>query len=393
MHTLKIGNYIFLLLGLVVMVSHSAQAGTIDLDNIKPLSEVEFIEEGEFEAQTKLIEHTPKEDTALSYQVRLPKAWGENTAAPSQMMKSLGQETSLSKNVLGIVARYLSPPKEHMRSYFSVEALELDYEIGARHWFINYVLTNGLSLEQVGAENNREVEAIYIEVDKDVTYVVRVKAVINGARIVMARFAVPQDLYGAERVEQAQVLNSFRLTQRENKGVEALKIHGFLDQSFFDYPASWTLNAPIVRSIDRMRAMLYHGTKVGRLDGQMNIYLSNIASSTSRAEEIKYYRDKFVIENYELGKYLETVPMEYHKDMKLGMTQVYEMNPQVSNMINYELWVSVMEGEEYYYIISLLTPARSEEFYTWARNIAAFKMVIKGVRRSDEGVDYYQFIQ
>ncbi len=377
-----------LMLFSVCALGSSAWAIGIDLDSIKPLTPIEYIPDKEFKEKTTLIKDIPFGDKFLAYRVRLPKGWSENleTTKPAS-------EQGISQRVLGPIARYVSPPNQQLRSFFTIESLELTYEIGARNWFINYVVSNGLSLEQAGTESKRQVEAIYVEVQGDQTYIVRVKVMLNGSRMVVARYFVPQELYEEERVQQAQVIRSFELTNREEVGVEKLKIYGFLDQSFFDYPESWTLDAPIVRSIDRMKAMLYHSTMVGKLDGQINIYLTNKLTNTTRAKEIEYYREKFKIENYELGKYLESPEMEYHKDMIFGTTQVYEMNPLVSNMFDYELWVSVIEGEEYIYVLSLLTPSRNEEFYTWARNIEAYRIVLKGIRRNDESVDYYQFIK
>lgn len=383
-------SFVLLLLTSVFLVTviKVTWAIGIDLNAIKPLSPVEYLPEEEFKKQTRLIEDTPFDDEFLAYKLRLPKDWGDNTEVGNKPAST----EAISQRVLGPVARYISPAKKHLRSFFTLEALELTYEIGARNWFINYVVTNGLSLEQVGVESKRQVEAIYVEVRGDQTYIVRVKAILNGPRMVVARYFLPMEMYEDERVQQAQVIKSFQLTNREEVGVEKLEIYGFLDQSFFDYPVSWTFSTPLVKSIDRMRAMLYHSTKVDKLDGQINIYLTNKLVNTTRAKEVAFYREKFKIDNYDLGQYIETVKMDYHKDMNFGITQVYEMNPRVSNMFDYELWVSVLEGEEYIYVISLLTPARHEEFYTWARNVEAYKIILKGMRRNDDNVDYYRFI-
>ena len=374
---------------LLIGLPRDGHAIGLNLDKMKPLTPIEYLPEEEFNNLTDFVEETPYDDASLSYKMRLPKEW--STSAELELAKTKGG--NLSQRILGIVVRYVSPAKQHLRSFFTVEALELTYEIGARNWFINYVLSNGLTLEQVGAESKRQVEAIYVEVQGDITYIVRAKAIINGSRMIMARYYLPQELYDEERILQAQVIKSFELTNREEGGVEKLEIHGFLDQSFFDYPVSWTMNAPFVKSIDRMKAMLYHNTVIGKLDGQINIYLSNKMIGTSRSQEVAFYKEKFKIDNYELGAFLEAPDLEYHNDMAFGVTQVYEMNPSVANMMDYELWVTVSEGLEYIYVISLLTPARTEEFYTWARNVEAFKLIVKGMRRTDENVDYFQFIK
>lgn len=381
---------LFSLLTFVLIISASiTHAIGIDLDKMKPLSKVEYMPEAEFEAKTRLVEATPFNDMFLSYQIRLPKEWGDNTHTPSAEQSQEG----ISQRVLGPIARFTSPPKDHLRSFLTIETLELTYEIGARNWFINYIVSNGLALEQVGVESRKQVEAIYVEVQGDTTYVVRVKVMLNGARMVVVRYYVPQELYGEERIQQAQVVRSFELTNREEVGVEKLEIYGFLDQSYFDYPVSWILSPSTIRSIDRMKSMLFHSTVKGRLDGQINIYLTNKLMNTTRSKEIAFYKEKFQIENYKLGAYVETPKMEYHSDMSFGVTEVYKMDSKVAHMFGYEFWISVLEGEEYIYIITLLTPARDEEFSMWARNIEAYKLILKGMRRNDNNVDYYRFIQ
>jgi len=380
-------KYFFFIFLLFLPFQASANIG-IDLDKIKPLTEIEYLPEEEFNGKTRLEEVVPYDDEFLGFKVRLPNEWSENLAELSEQTKTEGRPT---QNILGTVARYFSPPNQHLRSFFELEVAELTYEIEARNWFINYVIGKGYTLEQVGAEGDRSVEAIYVEVKGDITYIVRVKAIINGPRMVMAHYYLPMELYEEERTQQAQVIKSFELTNRHEVGVEELDIYGFLDQSFFEYPVSWKLSAPYVKSIDRMRAMLYHSTRIGKLDGQINIYLANRMTETTRAKEINIYKEKLEIENYELGGFLEQPQLRFHPEMHFGITQVYAMEPQRQDMIDYELWVSMTEGEEYIYVMSLLTPARTEEFYTWARNVEAYKILVRGMRRYDDDVNYYDF--
>lgn len=372
-----------------ISLSHNATAsGGLNLSKIKPLAKVSDEQKPAFEENSKVISETPYNDAFLAYDIRLPTDWSDNTEPPKVL-----DENNLNRSVLGDVSRYTSPARQHLRSFVTVEVLELTYEISTRNWFINYVLENGLSLEQVGTETDRIIEAIYIEVEGDITYVVRVKAISNGPRVIMARYYLPQEMYASEYIQQAYVIDSFRLTNREERGAEELKVHAFLDQSFFDYPASWSLSAPMIRNIDRMRAMLFHSRVKGKLDGQINIYITRKGITNSRSETLRYYQEKFKIPNYMTGGVIEMPEMEYHSDMSFGITQIYEMIPQNSQVIPYELWISFIEGEDFYYVISLLSPARDTEFYTWARNKEAFKLIVKGIRRHDESVDYYKFIK
>lgn len=366
-----------------------AQSIALNLEKIKPLTPIEFMPQEEFEGATTLFEDTPYDDEFLSFQVRLPNEW-EETTQPN--MAIFNAEGNLSQNVLGVVKRYVGPVKNHQQSYFSIEAIELIHEIGARDWFIHYVLKSGLSIEQVGLEAEKQVEAIYVEIENDITYIVRVKVIVNGPRMIVARYHLPQENYKEERELQAQVIDSFQLTNRQDVSIESMKTHGFLDQSFFDYPVSWAINAPNVRSINRMKATLYHGTPQIQLAGQINIFLSNKSIGTTRGKELAYYKDKIIIDDYELSEFIGPVEVDYHEDINFGMVQAYKLKSTMVNLIDYELWVSVMENDKYIYVISLLTPDRNEDFYTWARNKEAYRSVLETVRINDVSLDKYRFL-
>lgn len=367
-----------LALVLIICFSAQAQARNFDLTNIPELSDVEFMPEVDFNADTQLIAETPFEDEELSYQVRLPNDWNANTPPPQRSLDSGG----LSTKLLGIVASYRSPSNFNLNSFFTLEALELTYGVSARNWFINFILNTGFTLNAMDVYSDKKIEAIYVMVDQDTTYAVRTTAIINGDRIVVARYYVPQQLYQDQRTIQAQSIASFALTNMSEKPVEEALNYAFLDQSFVNYPDSWDISAPYIDTVDRMRASFVNRGGPKKVDGQINLYVTSKLLDTDLAKEIRNFQSELNIEGYSLGGFIESAEMSYHSDMNFGSTEVYFMEPAIkTRQINYELWVSVMEGEDYIYITSLLTPARNEEFYMWARNVNAFKVVTQSVRR------------
>ncbi len=372
-------NYLTILIVFFAALFFFNAAHAFNISSYKPLTKIEFLDEKEFNNKTKLIEQTPFDDPFLEYKIRLTNGFEASNAK-----LGVGNlATNVSQRVLGVVSRYVSAPIDSLRSSFVVEALELEYEISARNWFISYIITNGLSLEQVSIENDGYVEAIYIEIIKDVTYIVRIKAIKNGPRIVMARYYLPQALYNDNRVLQAQVVDSFTLLNTETVAVEELKSYGFLDQSFMKYPASWQLESPYIRSIDRMTARVFRNTKGDRLDGQINIYISKKNSDKTRSSEIKFYKDKIIFDGYTLGNFLEDQDFEYHEEMKFGVTEVYALNAMNKKYMDYEAWFSFLENKDYYYFIVLYTPERNTTFLSWARNIEAYKIVLKNIQRTN----------
>ncbi len=384
----------WLVLSLVLAVAAAlpglALAGVGDVTDIKPLAEIEYMPEKEFEAATQLIEATPYADEALAFKIRLPKDWKEEEPEPA-----IKAHDTLSKKILGELAHYVSPSRLELNSYFTLEALEQTYEVSARNWLINYLLHNGNTLSSLTEYSEREVEAMYVEIRKDITYAVRAKAFINGPRVIIARYYVPQDDFQNERTMQAQAMKSLSLPNHPPGGIEKWKSFGFLDQSYFDYPESWTLSAPQIRSIERMRAMLYTGKVEGQPDGQINVYLTSRLLGVPLQEEIKRQRANLTkIQGYKLGNRIEVIDTKFNKDISFGKIETYELNPDKVTMIKYELVFAVLQGEDYYYFVSLLTPSRTFDFYLWSRNMRAFRIVLETMRRyNTENDAYYQYLK
>ena len=379
---------LFVSLGLLA-TTFSYDVNAKQVQSYKELEEIQFMPEATFNDKTKLVENVPYDDPFLDYQIRLPKDFESVTSK----LTAINFAENVSQQVLGVMSRYSSPPVNGVRSSFVLEALELTFEISARNWFINYIIVNGLSLDQVSIENETNVEAIYTEIIKDVTYNVRIKAVKNGPRIVMARYYMPQQLFEGNKVIQAQVIDSFKLNNTEKVDIEELKGYAFLDQTYMKYPASWKLEGPYIRSIDRMMARVYRKTKGDRLDGQINIYISKKDDEKKRSSEVAYYKEKMILNGYRLGEFLEKLDFEYQEEMKIGFTEAYTLNALNRQFLDYEIWFSFLENKEYYYFISLYTPERDINFASWARNVEAYKILLENLRRNNIDPNYMKIDQ
>lgn len=383
---------IMILAGGLTGLAQPAFATALNMKNIPPLSEIPPIPEKEFVAQTELHKGDPNDDPLIQYEVRLPKGWALEKSSGAGGAKDVD---FLSKNVLQRVARYVSPAQKHRRAMLSVESLELTYEIGARNWFLNHIRETGYTLEGMSAVdgNNGEVTAVYAMVEGDITYVVRARTFINGPRVVLVRYFVPLDLFGEQRPMQAQSLDSFKLVGKKASQIEKRHTHGFLDQAYFDYPVSWMLSAPKVINVERMRAMVYTPGAGGKLAGQVNIYLTSRYIDTTLAQEVAAYRKNFTLPDYQIGAKIENVRIPAHKDMERSQTEVYKLAPQKNFMLEYELWVTVMQSEGFYVILTMVTPSRDAEFYQWARNVKAYEIVVGTTRQFDHRIDRYKYAE
>jgi hypothetical protein len=382
----------FLLCFLTVLLSAPAMAAIgVNIADIPGLKEYELKPREEFEKTTKAIkQENPYGDSKISYEFRVPKKWSLNV----QQAPIGGGEggSPLSKSVLTIIAKYISEPKNLQRSTITVEAQELAYEISAKNWFINFIINNGYSLSGMTEKTVREIEALYVALENDVTYVVRTRVIINGSRLVVVRYYLPQENYEEEKVLQAQVMASFRLLQPTKERIETQETYGFLDQSYFNYPKSWTLKEKSILSIERMSALLTQemtDRKTQILEGHIKIKVISRLLKTTLAQEIENFRKELKIPHYSVGKLIENVDYTYDPSIKVGKAQIYKLEPDDKvNMQAYEFLVAVMQGDDYYYITSLITPSREQDFYTWAKNMEAARIVNETMRRSNLIMQY-----
>lgn len=368
----------------------------IDLKTLPKLNTGALIPERDFEAKTKkVVENSPYNESRISYEMRVPKEWTGNIQKPP-IDTTAGGTSMLSGRVLGMIGRYVGAPVNLVRSYITVEAQKLTYEISAQNWFVNFILSNGFTLTALTQSGSRRVEALYVQVDGDQTYVVRTLVLLNGPDLIMVRYYLPQENYDVEYIQQEQVLKSFVLLNPVNEKIEKQAQYGFLDQSYFNYPESWTLKEKNILSVERMSALLYQGRKEGEgkrarlvLEGHIKIDVISKLLKTTLQQEIENFRKNLQIPSYSVGKMIEEITYDFDPSIKSGSAQIYRLEPDDQvNMQPYEYLVTVMEGEDYYYITSMITPSREEDFYLWAQNMEAAKIVNESMRRHNISLEY-----
>jgi len=392
-----------------------ARANTFDITKIPSLKTYETLPEKEFEsAGTLEREERPYDDTLLAYELRVPKGWTNNVQGSGE--KGALKDKTLSNTFLAILGRYVGPPENLLRSYITVEAMAMDYEIGAVHWFVNFIIRSGYTLSGMDVRSAREVEALYVEVIKDQSYVVRTKLFMNGPRLILIRHYQPAENYEeSDKIEQLQIIKSFRLLNVSDERIEKQKTFGFLDQSYFNYPVSWELLEKPIVSIERMTALVFQGREgekkeAGRkrnvkkneviLEGHIKINAISRLLDTTLAKEIEDFRTNLKIPGYSIGTLIENVSYTYDPSIKVGKAQVYKLVPDDPvTMKDYEMVVTVMQGDDYYYITNMTTPSREQDFYAWARNMEAAKIINESVRRFEKPMvvdpndPYYDYLK
>lgn len=374
-----------LALGMAITLFGLMQAHAFEMDTVSALPEVELLSQEEFEKQTTEYQDVPFNDSYLAYSVRIPNNWTKAetdlTIEKEKFGRTIEIESRIALDVLGVLARFDGPPSTLARSYFTIEALEQKFEITAKSWLTNFVLANGYTLQGMNVVSDRKIEAEYTHIIDDISLLVHMTAEVNGPRIIVARYFVPVFRAEEEQVMQVQTVRSFQLLDTEGRQVETRGVFEFVDQSYFDYPVSWKVRKPNFRTVERMKVSLFNLSKVQEVNGRIEVNAISKLLDTSLPDEITYFMKNFDLKDYYLSEVESRPVMRHHPEIQYAKTEIYDLIPMLPNMMDYELWATILEGEDYYYILTLLTPTQDEAYELWTRNTEAYKVVVSTLRR------------
>jgi hypothetical protein len=344
----------------------------------------------EFDKQTVLIKEIPFGDQSLSYSLRLPSSWKK------VQNNSFDQyDPAKTKDVLGTITEYVSPINIDQRSRFRVRAAQLPFAISAKDWLLNYVVKNNYTLQGIEAVNDRRIAAQFVYVDNGTQFVSRAVLQISGANIVLAEMIVPVNIWATERDSAVWSMISYRLTSPSRESAEPILSHSFVDIAKFSYPKSWLLYASPITSIERMSATLINirGGSENRkvesltelsqldLDGRIDITSVVKKDKTTLATEMSLLRQSLKGLQFTIGDYVEQMKFDgFNKSVLQSRTDVYKLSSPVSKIIDYELWISVVETGGRYYIVQTISIGRYNDFYVWARNKEALKLVLQSLQ-------------
>jgi hypothetical protein len=356
---------------LLFMMPAVVQAQGIDLDKIPETPKYE-IPQAEFEAKTDLIKAVPFGDKFLAHEMRIPKNWKK---------VELEVEGGSTQRILGDAAKFIGPTLLDSPSYFVLRAANIDYDMTVRNWFINFVLTNGYVLQAMRETSDHRIDALFVMVERDVSYLVRAAVKFNGSRIVIAMYFLPETRWQEERAMQSMVMDSFVFTEPAPRIGEERESYAFLDLIRFDFPRSWRLEAPNIFSTESMDAKLINTKDEKTLNGEIRISVVSTEADTTLADEIKNTQNSLSERSMAIGEMLPLVQdYKLYDHFTFSRIESYKVNSTASRMLDYEYWIGVMVEDRYFYIVTLLTPSRNADFSVWARNIEAFRIVLQTMR-------------
>jgi hypothetical protein len=366
----------------VLLLAGIAAAQGIDPSKIKDVPHYDdTLTKDQFEAESDLHTVSPPDDKYLAYSIRLPKGWQKASGEKLIDTTKGTDEKHMAHRVLGRVAKYFAPQTMEIPSYVDIEALALDYNISARNWFLNYIITNGYTLVGMKEVEENRLVGLYVRVVKAQSYIVRTVAQINGPRIVVTSYNMPENKWEDEKAIQEKVIDSFRFLNPEKLNAEAAHTYVYLDLLRFDYPQSWQLLSPSVNSTDGMDVRLIDSKDKETLDGQIDIHVQSVDTDKTLAQQIQDLRNNVKTEGLEIGNVIES-PSDYkfHHHIYFNKVEVYDAHGRENEFGSQEFWIAIMIEDRYYYIVSMITPGRNHEFLKWAKNIESFRMVVESFR-------------
>lgn len=361
---------ILVLLSFMAIGMHHAVAQGFDLTKIPDLPDFPMTA-ADLKAKTRLVSEEPNGDKFLNYTMRIPANWTQ---------EDLGSGDT-GKSILGDIAHYYGPAALDARSHMVIQSTELGYDVTARNWMLNYVLSHGYTLQGMRTISDKRVEAMFIYLDHDISYVVRSVTEINGSRMVLVLYYVPETRWNDEKALQALATKTFTFTQPEKARVESVRNYAFLDLLRFDYPSSWRLQAPNILSTEAMSAKIINSTDNATLNGQIDVNIISTELDTTLPEEIKKIQKAMDDRGLVIGKLIEQ-PKDYKPQSQVYYSRIemYQANDKNKELVDYEYWIGVLIENRYYYIVTMLTPSRTSDFFVWARNSEAFRTVVESIK-------------
>jgi hypothetical protein len=334
----------------------------------------------EFQAKTRVFEDTPNSYETMAYSLRIPKEW-EQVKAKEKEEGDKDVVGESSRNILSEVVRFYGPSLLDARTYFTMTLYDLPQEITAENWLLNYAQQNSHPLQFMTVISEKKAEALYVTVEGDTSYVVRALAEMNGNMMAYLAYAIPEQKWKDERPFQDHVLRSFAFKEHLERQVEERRTYAFLDLLRFDYPSSWRLMAPSIYSIEAMDAKIINSIDEKIVKGEIDVHVVSTELDTTLAEEVKVLQKAFEGRGLVIGKLIDQ-PADFKSNdhIYFSRIEVYQANNKEKTLIDHEYWIGILMEDRYFYIVTMLTPARTIDFYTWATNTEAFETVIETLR-------------
>lgn len=347
----------------------------------KPMPEVPFMSQEEFESKTNFIEKQPYGQQILAYSIRVDKEWKEGE-------DKSGGNFDLSSKLFSQLNVFYGKPSMVGQSRIEIQALDLEKNLTAEQWYIKFILESGYTTEAMVVHSPKKVEALLVIMENDFSYYLRTLTVINGNKVLLVNYYVPVADIKNQAVMQAQVIDSFNIIYPMEADEPEYVSYQFIDIAEVNFPKDWRIVAQQMRNIDRMSATLLNLKDENNAystsaitEGKIYVNLTSNAINATLLEEVVQDKKRIESQGILIGdKIDEQHEFKYDEAMIFSITEIYHGVDASKAQNKYEFWYTVMVGGNYYYFMTLLTPSRNEDFSAWAENTQSYKLIVKNFR-------------
>lgn len=357
------------------------------------------------ENSTHIEQQVPFGDTKMEYRIRLPNDWIMSNFARYGLP---GDETY---RILTNIARYFGPAIEDTRPFFWLEVQTLSRYITAEAFTRSLMLNKGIAPEALVVNSETSAQALYVDVRDYRSYAMRTLYQIVGNFMVMASVGVPIESYKDYKDMMGLILNSFELVNPVEGQIEEIKDYKLLNVLRFKYYASWLPKNEYAQTAIKPSIELHNPQEINNPTGELlqGIILVNswrVSASFDPAAPMHEIRDRLQV----FGMVIqddESLPTE-----KLPLRDSYTDISQTKHTVlvnryirkddfdiiksdetktRQEVWITVLDNGYYQTYLTLITPLKDTNYAIWARNMAAYDLLIKSLqartapKEDDEG--------
>lgn len=361
----------------------------VSFASLKELPEVQKLSAEDFVKGTDVVDKDFEKERYLSLSFQIDKTWKETEFSTLRNTESFGR-------LAGTLVHYRGELIGDVHPYFQVIAEEIPREISAKNWLVTYVLDQGYTLRSLKEISEDKFEAMYVVTQGRDAFVVRSIGKKFGPRMIFAEYGVPTRAWERFMDYQTLTIKSFEVKGRDKAPIEKRSYYNYLQAIEFSYPKSWRIEKETSKEGNKLSVELISAREKQAVEGIISVDVFSTRSvkdldditifSFDPLEEIKKVRARFDT-SFKIEELLEKKTYALPEKVSYQVTDVYAVE-SIKNKYDtfedgedtHELWFSVFAYNNKYYVLTLVTPARTQNLYQWAVNSETFKELIESIQ-------------
>lgn len=364
---------------------------------LEPLPQISDDVSKELEATAIPVEKLYDLTPTLNFKVKIPNDF-------KIMADEKLKNTDSDGSVYGEVFNAYGPSSYDLRSYFSVQSIELERLISAQNWLISQALLKNYTIKGLEADDGgNSFATFYVRLDNiGRSEAVLSKGFLHENRLIVVEYVVPVQLYEQDKFEQIYAIQSFEfLNDYTILSPEIISEYEFLDSFIVKYPQNWKLSRHSDTEVNRHDISLKTANKNNFLFATADITVISNKSLKDRVDKSIYPINlpRFVKNKKEVidemgfiaAPMLERKKYDLNYKTILAITEIYPLRRKQSDIfvndgespISHEFWLTVIKtpkenGKNY--VISMIAPSRDTNYYQWSLAAKAYELIVENVR-------------